>query len=371
MEKELTDNLSSEILKALKAISGISVFLLDTGFNVVWSNTLQFCPLQHVEKSEGSYCYRVIRGQDGRCHQVCPVDLKAKPDRAFYMEQADDNESMYHVTVTRRYNDEGEMIGYLVIQKDVTQHAAEEARRHLESSREYFSHLASGMAHEINNPLTVLSGLLQEHVQDRNLSPDLQRDYRTMVKACNRIQEFVKYLLSFSYEEDRHGPARDVRSLLRRIMTFFQEFFRIRNLNIVLDIQGECPALAMTTAIFEKIAFNLVHYVADAVAPGGTITIRVPANQPAHFLLMELSSSDFMTIPVQLENIFRSFGRNDDMDAIHTLGMNTVHKLLKDNHGNIRLERTAEHELHIRIEIPHARHFDAGDTLTPGTANSH
>jgi signal transduction histidine kinase len=352
MENMLTEETYREIFKALQELSGISIFLLDETFNVIWANTRHHCFLKRIPRKEGTYSFRLIRGQDGACHSTCPMNPWKSDLAEQYTETAKDLEIIYHVCVQARHDDQGEIDGYMVVQIDDTKHFIEENRRTQEISRRFFSHLASDVAHEINNPLTILYGLLQEYNRYPKLNAYQKNDFKKMINASNRIREFVDYMLRFSTEEIQDDEVQDIQDVLLKVMRFFQEFLRVKGIKIDFKIQGETCPLHIKTSMFEKILFNLIHYIADSIAPGGTIRILADHSQSRNHLHLSFSSSDFLITPESLENIFLNFGENHGMDAIHSLGMSTVYNLIKDHNGDIRVERPTENELAIHLGIP-------------------
>jgi len=352
MSSTLTEQKYLEIFQSLQEVSGVSIFLLDKTFQVTWSNTDHHCFLKRIRKEEGTYCYRVIRKQDGLCQNQCPMDQKQDLVLGHYQETAEDLERIYRVSVLPRYNSDGEKIGFLVIQIDDTQHCIEVNHRNQEASRKFFTHFAGDVAHEINNPLTILYGLLQDYNRRPALKEEQQSDFQTMLKACNRIREFIDYLLRFSTDDSADDFVQDIRSVVINVAGFFQEYFRVKELCLDLNISGQVCLLNLRISVFEQILFNLIHYMADSIVPGGVVSIMVDYPETSGYVHLTFSSTDYVVTPEHLENIFLNFGKNDEMDAIHSLGMNSVHNLLKTHNGNFRIERISENEMSIHLEIP-------------------
>jgi two-component system cell cycle sensor histidine kinase/response regulator CckA len=362
MMKDLPPILATDVLRLLQQEMGVALFLLDERFQVLWGNTTNDCLLQHVPHAPGVYHYRTVQDADGRCHQTCPYSPDQTEGRDCYRELADDTESVYQVTVTLRRDAGGRPCGYLAVQQDVTRWKKADDRWCQDASREYLYHLAGGIAHEINNPLTVLHGLLQEYACDAELRSEQRQDFQTMSRACDRIREFVRRLLAFSAEEPEAGPAGNLEGILSRTVSFFQEFFRIKGIRIEWELPARWPPMAMKPGVFAKVAFNLVHYIADSIRPGGVIRVQIPEGGDANYFRMVFASDDFVAVPTRLNDLFLPFGGNGEVGAIHSLGLATVHDLVKTSQGHMRMERTAPHALAFHLEIPL---FDTGSAAAP------
>jgi len=265
---------------------------------------------------------------------------------------ADDAETIYHVTVEPRFAPEGERTGYIVIQQDVTPWKKQDDLWHRQANRQYLLHLAGGFAHEINNPLTVLSGLIQEYSRLGGQSEEQRRDFQTMQKACNRIQEYVQRVRMFSAEEAEEDLTGDLSEIFSRALGLFQEFLRIKGIRIEYDLRGPWPPLAIKNALFAKIVFNLVHYIADSVHPGSVIQIRFVAPPDSKLFHVVFSSDAFIAIPSPLSDLFLPYGPNETLNMIHSIGLGTVHDLVLGNRGNLRVEQHSPRGLAFHLELP-------------------
>jgi signal transduction histidine kinase len=269
-----------------------------------------------------------------------------------YHEQADDKETVFHVTIVPRHGTDGAPAGYLAVEQDITQWKKKDEQWYQDANRQYLLHLAGGFAHEINNPLTVLSGMLQEYGRQSGFDEEQRRDFQTMIKACNRIREFVSRIRTLSAEETEDGGSTDVAAIFSRAAGYFQEFFRIKDIHIAWDLPERWPDPGMNLGALAKVVFNLLHYIADSIRPGGTIRIEVPPPGDRPYLQAVFSSDAFISLPHHLNNMFLSPGQSGEVDAIHALGLTTVHNLVKNHRGNLRIEQSAPRAMAFHLEIP-------------------
>lgn len=352
MQEQISLTDVDDTIKALYEKAGVALFVLDKAFEVIWTNSDHRCALHHIPHAVGAFCYRVVRGQDGTCGSDCPRRVPTRPGAGFYRETADDAETIYHVTVEPRLNPAGEQSGYIVIQQDVTAWKKQDDFWHRQANRQYLLHLAGGFAHEINNPLTVLSGLLQELCRQSGQSEEQHQDFLTMQKACDRIQEYVQRVRMFSAEEAKEDLTGDLSEIFARALGLFQEFLRIKGIRIEYDLRGPWPPLAIKNALFAKIVFNLVHYIADSVQPGSVIQIRIIAPAGSRLFQVSFSSDAFISIPAQLSDLFLPYGPPDGLDMVHSIGLNTVHDLVLGHRGNLRVEQCSPSGLAFHLELP-------------------
>ena len=102
------------------------------------------------------------------------------------------------------FNEKGEVIASVHIARDITERKQAEAeKRELEQRAQLVSRLASvgemasGIAHEINNPLTSVIGFSQL-LMEGEISDDIREDLGIICSEAQRAAEIVKNLLTFA-----------------------------------------------------------------------------------------------------------------------------------------------------------------------------
>ncbi len=173
--------------------------------------------------------------------------------------------------------------------------------------------LASGIAHEINNPLAVVAeqtGLIKDLLDPRfarELTPaDLARRLDTIEKAVYRCADITRQLLGFVRHEDRMVTVFDVHGLIDELVDgFFGNELAVADIEVVKDYD---PALGPVTGAPERlrqVLLNLLKNSADAITGRGSITIATRL-QGERFRLSVADTGKGLT-PEQLEQVFMPF----------------------------------------------------------------
>lgn len=207
--------------------------------------------------------------------------------------------------------------------------------------------LAGGIAHDFNNILTAIIGfcdlLLQRHPPGDASFADIQQ----VLSNANRAASLVKQLLAFSRQQTLRPSIVQVTDMISEQVTTLKrligeritlEVIHGRNLGYVRVDPGQ----------FDQVMFNLVVNARDALADGGTITVRtraVAANDlpPQGENLMpkgayvEIEVADTGTgIPADvLPKIFDPFFTTKDVGKGTGLGLSTVYGIIKQSSGFI------------------------------------
>lgn len=169
-------------------------------------------------------------------------------------------------------NTSGEVFAVLGIFEDITDRKQEEeARRNFEAASrqnqrlEAIGTLASGVAHEINNPLNVIMNygqLLLDHPSD----PVQVRDFASsIILESERMAVIVRNLLSFSRQEkESHSPAR-LADIVEKTLTLTRAVLRKDQITILSDIPEDLPIISCRSQQIQQVLMNLLTNARDAL----------------------------------------------------------------------------------------------------------
>jgi two-component system NtrC family sensor kinase len=139
--------------------------------------------------------------------------------------------------------------------------------------------LAAGVAHEINNPLTVILGYAR--LLEKKANPEQQADLRVIGDETRRCQEIVEGLLDLSRPLTPGSDPVPLRPLLEEVATRLGESGLLPAGH--LQIEGEGAASAHEGKL-RQVLFNLLKNAAEAAGPTGQVKTRIEAG-PAQVVL--------------------------------------------------------------------------------------
>ena len=125
--------------------------------------------------------------------------------------------------------------------------------------------LASGVAHEINNPLNIMMNYAQLILDDQETSND-SREYATnVVKESERVARIVKNLLAFSRQEkEAHSPA-DVGTLVNATISLIGASFRKDQIALEVEIPEGLPKIRCRSQQIQQVLLNPLTNARDAL----------------------------------------------------------------------------------------------------------
>ncbi len=182
---------------------------------------------------------------------------------------------MLSVNAAPIFDAAGKMDGMIVTVEDITERQALEAQLRQSQKMESVGQLAAGVAHDINNILTIIqghAGLLLNSA----LPEDALKSLKQISDASERAAGFVRHLLMFSRKQVFQTKILNLNTVLRNLEYMLP---RMLGEQIALEIRYHpgLPAVAADTSMIEQIVMNLTVNSRDAMPRGGRLLIDISA----------------------------------------------------------------------------------------------
>jgi two-component system sensor histidine kinase HydH len=242
------------------------------------------------------------------------------------------------LSATPILKNDGRCQGAVIILRDLREIKLLEEKVRRSEKLAAIGKLASGVAHEIRNPLSSIRGFAQflnHSLKDR---PQEQEYAATMVAEVDRINRVVSDLLTFSRPMEAEPALTDITELVEHTLRLVQADARSRkaHLHIKVSDVSELPVDAnqMTQALL-NLLLNALH----AVSAEGHIEIGAELDPSDSRLKLWVEDDGTGIAPDQLEKIFEPFFTTKEKGT--GLGLAIVHKIVENHNGEIGVESPA------------------------------
>jgi two-component system, NtrC family, sensor kinase len=146
--------------------------------------------------------------------------------------------------------------------------------------------LATGVAHEINNPLAIIvstSGVIRDMLNPEfNLNPspeEIIKEIDTIDSAAFRARTITRQLLAFGRKHEPRLSPCNVNQVLDDVMTGLKEReFKVADIEVILDYDPGLPEIMLDHDQIRQVFLNLVNNAGDAISGPGKITITTNRN---------------------------------------------------------------------------------------------
>jgi len=283
-----------------------------------------------------------------------------------------------------RYNTlrdrEGRRIGAYQFVYDVTDKLRDQQRlQHTEEAlrqaqkMESLGQLTGGVAHDFNNLLAVFANGL--HLLEANVGPEQrQRVFAGMRRAIARGSGLTRQLLAFSRRRAVNAEAIDLSTQLLGMRDMLARSLR-GDIDVAMDFAADLWPVEVDAGEFELAVLNLCVNARDAMASGGTITIRaknlVEVGQDggrAEFVRLSILDTGCGMPPEVLARVFEPFFTTKDVGKGSGLGLPQVYGFAQQSGGRVSIDSEVGAGTEVTLLLPRSLQLPAACVDTAAVA---
>jgi signal transduction histidine kinase len=256
----------------------------------------------------------------------------------------------------------------LVEEKDrlLDQKAIADLQLRQSQKMEAVGQLTGGIAHDLNNILTVITGtieILAEAVADR---PELAAIAKMIDEAAARGSDLTQRLLAFARKQPLRPREVDVNSLVMEATRLLRPTLG-ENIEVHMMLAGDTPRALIDSSQLTNAILNLALNARDAMPEGGKLiieTCNVTLDDYYASINSDVTAGNYVMVAVTdsghgipasiLEHVFEPFFTTKDVDKGSGLGLSMVYGFVKQSHGHIKIYSEDGHGTTVRIYLPQA-----------------
>ncbi len=195
--------------------------------------------------------------------------------------------------------------------------------------------LAASIAHELNNPLGIVSlriESLQAQIPDNDPK---QRALQIIAQETERMGSLVANLLQFSRQQGQQVSTLDVREELERSLELMHFHLRKRSIDVRREFETELPPVQADRQRLRQLFLNLFTNAADAMPKGGQLTIR--ARHADQQIVIEVTDSGIGIAAADLPRIMEAFYTTKPEGEGTGLGLAICRRIVHEHHGEFTI----------------------------------
>jgi signal transduction histidine kinase len=226
--------------------------------------------------------------------------------------------------------------------------------------------LTGGVAHDLNNILTVITGtieILAEAVADR---PELAAIAKMIEEAAARGGDLTQRLLAFARKQPLQPREVDVNSLVIEASNLLRPTLGAQ-IEVHMKLAGDASRALIDPSQLTNAILNLALNARDAMADGGKLIIEtsnVVLDDNYASLNADVTAGNYVMVAVTdsghgipadiLNSVFEPFFTTKDVDKGSGLGLSMVYGFVKQSNGHIKIYSEEGHGTTVRIYLPQA-----------------
>jgi PAS domain S-box-containing protein len=276
-------------------------------------------------------------------------DESVRVDRSLWR-RPDERRLIVNLTRSPLQGPDGRLLGRVITVDDVTEQVRREEdmqhREHLAS----IGLLASGIAHEVNTPLTGISSYTQMLLEKRPAHDPEYGILRKIQQQTQRASGIASSLLNFARQADGDYQPIDVAGMAAETLQLFEPHLKGRRIRLVHEIEAPLPAVSGNRGRLQQVLMNLLLNAVDAMPEGGAITVRASA-APGRIRLT-VSDTGVGITPENLEKIYDPFFTTKPRGQGTGLGLSVSYGIIKEHAGTLTAESTPGEGSRFIVSLP-------------------
>lgn len=217
--------------------------------------------------------------------------------------------------------------------------------------------LATGLAHEINNPLAIISAEqtnISDIISEIETDSKIRDQITDSVKRCKvqiqRCASITRKMLQFGRKQEARLEPTEIAPRTQEIINLLDRHAKVRNIQIVSEIEDNLPQVIVDPIELEQLLVNLINNAIDAMPSGGRIVIKIyREDKQVHFEVKDNGNG----IPSDIiDRIFEPFFTTKPVGKGTGLGLSVCYGIVNSWGGKIYAESTQGKGTNMHILMP-------------------
>ena len=248
------------------------------------------------------------------------------------------NTLVFGYATTPAFGNRGEFLGTLVTFQDLTQLKKTEEDLKRADRLAAVGRLSAGMAHEIRNPLTSISGSVQMLMENKNIDPEDLGLMKIVVNEADRLNKLLTDFLDFAKPKVPNKKSINIQGVLLELHSMLVSDERFEDISITISPQDDPIYVSLDRDMFFQILWDLAVNAMEALEGQGRLCFSVKTNQQQQTCVIIEDSGP--GVPENIKNkMFEPFFSTKDSGT--GLGLASVYAVMDMHEGKVIIERSA------------------------------
>jgi len=262
----------------------------------------------------------------------------------------------FSVNLSPMRDDQGQITSIVVVMTDITDSAVLRDKLVHAEKMAAVGQLVSGVAHEVNNPLTAILGFADLMMENPALPESARKDLRVILQEAQRTKQIVQNLLSFARQMPPQRNAVQLNVILRRTIQLRSYDFNSHGVEVVEHLDEGLPDIIGDAHQLQQVFLNILNNAYDAVhAVGRPARIEITTTKAGDAL--EVSFRDNGHGISHPDRIFDPFFTTKEVGKGTGLGLSICYGIVQEHSGEILAHNNPEgHGATFIVRLPAAPH---------------
>ena len=248
--------------------------------------------------------------------------------------RGDGRVGQFSVNLSPMRDEMGNANSIVVVMTDITDAATLQSKLMHAEKLAAVGQLVSGVAHEVNNPLTAILGFADLLMENPEVPDSARKDLRVILQEAQRTKQIVQNLLSFARQMPPQRKAVQLNLILRRTVQLRAYDFQSHGVEVIERLEENLPDVTGDAHQLQQVFLNILNNAHDAVRETGRAArIEITSRSSGEFV--EVSFRDNGLGITNPERIFDPFFTTKEVGKGTGLGLSICYGIVHEHSGEI------------------------------------
>jgi signal transduction histidine kinase len=197
--------------------------------------------------------------------------------------------------------------------------------------------MAAGIAHELNNPLTTVTGFTELVLDDLPEQAGYREELLMIQREAKRATEVVRRLLDFSRQGERTRTRADLNEIVEDVMALTQHLIHTSGVRLTANLGGDLPWVSVDRNQMKQVLLNLIHNALQAMPDGGNLYLSTDlrSRDGRPWVIMSVRDTGAGIAAENRERVFEPFYTTRGEQGGTGLGLSVTYRIIADHGGTI------------------------------------
>jgi two-component system NtrC family sensor kinase len=199
--------------------------------------------------------------------------------------------------------------------------------------------MAAGIAHELNNPLTTVTGFSELVLEELPLDSAYRSDLEMVSREARRASDVVRRLLDFSRQGEHIRIRADLNEVVNDVIALTRHLIQTNSVNLTLQLDDSLPWISIDHNQMKQVLLNLIHNALQAMPQGGDLLVNTHTAQreERNWVIMAVKDSGIGIQPADQGRVFEPFFTTKGDRGGTGLGLSVTYGIVTDHGGAIEI----------------------------------
>ena len=257
--------------------------------------------------------------------------------------RGDGRVGQFSVNLSPMRDEQGNITSLVVVMTDITDAATLQSKLMHAEKMAAVGQLVSGVAHEVNNPLTAILGFADLLMENTELPESARKDLRVILQEAQRTKQIVQNLLSFARQMPPQRKPVQLNSILRRTVQLRAYDFHSHGVTVIERLEQELPYVIGDSHQLQQVFLNILNNAWDAVRETGR-PARIEIMTAGMGNVVEVSFRDNGHGITYADRIFDPFFTTKEVGKGTGLGLSICYGIVREHGGEILCHNNVDDE---------------------------